>query len=404
MRGQDPPGLHFWRYMNHRELIAAASNLDAASLLERRGARLTNNRTRFSPCPACGEGGDKGRGVCVITKTRRGFQCYANGSGSGCGAKGSSLDILLYLEGLDPKAPFTDTTYEAIARELGEHTGSSVQQRPPEPPAPPLFTQPQIAGYYRSMCEGRGDAPVKRWLCETRGLPWDGSYTCGVAILERQIPSSRPDLRAALAHSPAAVFPLYSTHPDRLGQFANLVIRPIMPTVIDPGDKRPWKAKCLNRGPGTTRDDSHPLVYGNPILRPHHRRVIVVEGALDQATLDAIAGHNSLTIGAFCAGDIPLLAGYLNPIELPVILIPHLDRATKAHPGGAGQETMAALHTLFPRSTLFDWPVFLNHFGITLEQFAAAGATDVNDLVRTDNGPRIATFNELRRAWLETNV
>lgn len=382
--------------MNHRELIEAANALNAASLLERRGARLTNNRTRFSPCPSCKSGSDKGRGCAVIHRSGKGYYCPR------CETKGSSLDILLLIEGLDPKAAFTESTYEIIARELGEQVGSSVQGRPPEPPKPPLFTRAQIEGYYRAMRQGRGDAPVKHWLCEVRGLPWDRFYLPGVAILPRQIPSSRPDIRAAVEAGPCAVFPLYSTHPDNRGQLSNLVIRPISPTVIDPDEKRPWKSKCFNSGDGTTRDAGHPLVYGDPAPFPGYRRILVVEGALDQMTVETIVDtRNTLVIGAFCAGDIPLLASYLHNCAAPVTLVPHMDKPTKHHPGGAGQEAMAKLQSLVPNATPFNWPALLSRFGLTLETFAARGATDINDLIRTDNGPRIATFEQLQKAWHE---
>lgn len=383
--------------MTHRELIERCSNLDAATLLERRGARLTNNRTRFSPCPACGQGNTaKGRGICVITSTGKGFQCYAQGSGSTCGAKGSSLDILLLLEGLDPKTQFTPAHYEAMQRELGDHPGAAIRQRPPEPPPPPLFTPAQIQGYYRQMCFNA--ISIDRWLCETRGLvPCKLPREIGSVIHPRQIPSERPDLRAAVEAGPCAAFPLYSTHPERLGQIMNVVIRPINPTITDPEASKPWKAKCLNAGHGSTRDDGWPLVYGDPRGPAPY---IVVEGALDQLTVQALAGSSATVIGAFCANDIPLLSKFIG--DKPATLIDHQDKPTRLHPNGAGQEMTTKLYFACPGSAPFPWEKFLSLFRITRAQFAARGATDVNDLIRCDNGPQITTFTGLQAAWKRT--
>ena len=379
--------------MNHRDMIEACQNLDAASLLERRGARLTNNGARFSPCPSCGGGHSRGRGPCIITPSKKGFQCYVNGSG--CGAKGSSLDILLLLEGLDP-SHLTEAHYEAMARELGEHIETPRAELPSEPPTKPLFTTAQIQAWYRGMCQGGGDAPVKRWLCDVRGLHWFGSYACGVAILPRQIPAERSDLRRAVEPGPCAAIPLNSTHPDRLGAISNLVIRTIAPSVIDPGTSKPWKAKCLNAGTGSTRDDGWPLVYGDPSKVDASKALIVVEGALDQLTLSAMGFQ---VIGAFCAGDIPLLARFLRSHPAEMILVPHLDRSTPAHPGGAGQEQTAKLKAVLPGSRLLAWDAVLSGFGITIERYKEMGRTDVNDMIRTDAGPQIGTIEALVRAF-----
>lgn len=378
-----------------RELIDAMKALPAKGLLRDLGFTLTSRDTRFYPCPACNaapaETDRHKRGVAQVVNNAA-FYCYR------CCTGGSTLDILLLRHGLDPKR-MDDAAYRCMRDYLGEASQSLPErlQTPPAPEKPPLFTHRQVQRWYGGMW--RGIDCIRYWLDITRGLGEvddliKGNNIYGAIESIRQLPIERPDLREAAAHGHCAAFPLYSL---ASGDICNVVIRPLTP-FLPPGQSKPWKARTLNAGAGTTRDGGFPLVYGNPHAVPNPSMIVIVEGALDQLTALAMSPPDVLVLGAFCADDIPLLASWCLQQTAPIVLVPHIDKPTDRYPRGIGWGKMEALAEL-TGARLIEWHSMLLPFGLNLQMFRESGRSDINDLVRRDMGDPITTIERLTPIW-----
>jgi hypothetical protein len=391
--------------MTRTELIDAIKNTPTRAMLQRLGYRLTNRDSRFSPCPACKQGvkGEKDRGNVSIHSGGYGWHCYT------CGEGGSNLDLLLQHHDLPRQ--LTDDAFSCMRDYLGAVESPLPVIAPPHT-SPPLFTPEQVRGWYRCM-QGRSSA-ADRWLTEDRGLVNISNLTHRVIDSPRQLPLERPDLRDA-ASSVCVAFPLHSL----AGDVCNVVVRPIRPYLPD-GQSRPWKARTLNAGPGTTRANGLPLVYGNPLAVPSPRLIIIVEGALDYLTARRMSPPDVLTLGAFCADDIPHLAPWCAAQSAPIVVVPHLDetqtRCQVCHLPWAkiskrpitcshtietrhpGEDACAALQAACPRVQLFDWPQLLFWFGLTPDAYRPP-RSDLNDLIRRDVGAPITTLAHLTCLW-----
>lgn len=398
-------------------IFAIARALSTTLVLERHGARIKRNR--FSPCPACLA--ESKRGVAIIHKTDAGFWC------SKCNATGSTVDLILYLAGIDPKA-HDAAAIDALHRELGTDPPEPMQARPRTITRPGL-SQGQIEVWGRTICDSPDIADD--WLRNTRGIGGSLPYIPVITDPHR-LPSQRPDLRSAAAAGPCAVFPLRSTHPDRIGQLTNMVIRPLIPIITDGDASKPWKAKCLNWGDNTTRDTGYPLCYGDPYKALSADTLVIVEGAVDQITAQSLLGSHGRALGAFCADDLasvwsPYLRGFTGR---RLILIPHYDtlqtrclqcrdvwrKVTRRPLSPAGTcvicdgpvETkrvgIEAMRDLWqqlrhartdwkPRAPLigWQWDRILPRIGWTCDRYEQAGLSDINDLCRLDvEGPRLS--------------
>jgi hypothetical protein len=143
-------------------------------------------------------------------------------------------------------------------------------------------------------------------------------------------------------------------------------------------------------------------------------------------------------LGAFCAGDIPLLAPWLQTFRgRKIVLVPHMDEEQIAcarclyrskrsrleiplRPDGTcgkcaggvtscypGEDAIAKLYAALAdlradtnRVELFDWPRLLGALDTTLDTFRQSGRSDLNDLIRQDlpGGPLIP-FTQLVSLW-----
>lgn len=373
--------------MTRTELIDAIKNTPTRQMLRRLGYKLTSKDTRFHPCPICRAGvkAERDRGNVSVHSSGHGFYCYT------CSTGGSNLDLLLHHHNLNPRQ-LNDDAYAVMRDYLGD-----VEAPLPVPvatqPQPPLFNSAQVRGWYSSMW-GR-ERRVIQWLWECRGLPISNAQEWHAISSPRQLPIERPDLREAAAAGPCAAFPLYSL---ATGEICNVVIRPIVP-FLPPGQSRPWKARTLNSGTGTTRDGGLPLVYGNPLAVTNPRLIVIVEGALDQLTALAMSPPDVLVLGAFCADDIPHLAPWCLQQSAPIVLLPHIDKPTDRYPCGIGWGKMEELLRQAPNARMFRWGKLLWRHGLLFDTYRQSGRSDLNDLIRCDMGDPITTIDHLAPIW-----
>lgn len=412
--------------MNHTQLIDAIKNTPTRQMLRRLGYKLTSKDTRFHPCPICRTGvkAERDRGNVSVHSSGHGFYCYT------CSTGGSNLDLLLHHHNLNPRQ-LNDDAYAVMRDYLGDVEAPLPVPVATQPP-PPLFNSAQVRGWYNHM--RGGEAEVDGWIQSTRGIahfdPYQRRQEWRSVGLSSCLPSTRPDLREAAAAGPCAAFPLYSL---ATGEICNVVIRPIVP-FLSPGQSKPWKARTLNSGTGTTRDGGLPLVYGNPLSVANPRLIVIVEGAFDQLTALAMSPPDVLVLGAFCADDIPHLAPWCLQQSAPIVLIPHLDelqtRCPKCRNGWAkiskrnvwenfacecgsvvemrrvGQDACRALlEACFKASRgrvrvqILNWDEILDRLNVLLPRFQSSGRSDLNDLVRRDMGDPIATIDRLAPIW-----
>ena len=384
-----------------RELIDGIKAVPVLQMLRRLRYRISPNHRRFGPCPECGadKEKDRDRDPHVIRTDGKGYHCYGPHGGIGCGHSGGSLELLLHHHRLDPKR-MDDAAYACMRDYLGEDLQSLPErlQTPPVPEKPPLFTHRQVQRWWGLLSQRRGALwQVTRWLADDRGIGdvADNMGGVGIAFAPTQLPIERPDLREAAAAGPCAAFPLYSL---KSGDIANVVIRPLTP-FLPPGQSKAWKARTLNAGPDTTRDGGWPLVYGSLEQLKGAHLIVICEGALDQLTLRAMSPPDVAVFGAFCADDIPLLAAWLKTLEgLRTVLVPHIDKPTDRHPRGIGWGKMEELAGL-TGAGLIEWRALLLPFGLNRQSFRESGRSDINDLIRTDNGPRVTDIQTLTPIW-----
>jgi hypothetical protein len=391
------------------ELIDTIKNTPTRQMLHRLGYHLTTRDTRFHPCPSCKQGvkGERDRGNVSIHSSGFGWHCYT------CGEGGSNLDLLLQHHDLPRQ--LADDAFACMRDFLGDVESPLPAPPPATQPAPPMLTPAQIRGWCRNM---QGDPSLAhRWLSHDRGIQHPDDRLYRVIGTPRQLPVERPDLREAVAAHPGGcvAFPLFSL----AGDVCNVVIRPIVPH-LPAGQSRPWKARTLNAGSGTTRANGLPLVYGNPLAVASPRLIVIVEGALDHLTAACMSPRDVLVLGAFCADDIPHLAGWCAQQSAPIVAVPHLDETQTRcqacrlswaklskrpvtcshsvetrHPG---EDACAALQAACPHVQLFDWHGLLSWFGLTPETYRPA-RSDLNDLIRRDIGDPITTMSRLAPIW-----
>lgn len=363
------------------ELLAKCKTIPIERIL---GLRGIASRGRRFPCVLCG-----GRVQCGwSTKDETRWIC----GHSACQGRGNGVDLWLITEGLDLRT-WGDGHWEALERLAGE---TVTPWTPPARKAAPVMTQRTIEWIWQYSMKYADFAD--KWLMSRRVRRRAGD--CG-AIPRTEwsaLPRARRDLREAARAGTCAVFPLRSTHPDRVGTVRNLVIRPVNPTVCGP-DGQPWKARCLNSGEGSTRDEGWPLVYGDPVGALECRTLVVCEGALDRIVLRRLAHPSWGVVGAFCADDlhsawVRWLSGFRGK---RLILVPHRDKATKAHPEGHGMWAMAKMiEQLMIPSPTWDYTVVdvWDAFGAEV-----MGSSDVDDLVRLDRGTPLMKWRELVDWW-----
>lgn len=397
-----------------RGLLARVRDLEVEGVLRRAGVEV-NRYGRGWPCPACGADGRS----CGIERTNlRRWKCFA------CDRGGTAVDLWLLREGCDPDR-IDDRAVEKLL-ELVDRDELEPWAAPEREVDPPGMTAEAIGAWWMMSARPRwksyeGWQKTRDWLVDARGIfgrDWRGQV--GSVMFAGVVPGGRTDIRVAVAAGVCAVFPLRSTHPERLGQVRNVMIRPLEPTVIDPAElerwrvpkryPKPWKMKPLNWGDGTMADGAYPLVYGDPARVLDAEVVVVVEGALDQLTGQALAAFTPGVgvIGARCAGDLrQLFAGFLKACRARrFVRVPHLDRMTERWPKGEGVEAMAEmgrqLRAARPEAAVCWWPWrwVLEQAGTTVEAFREEGRTDLNDLVRRDAGPPVVGWEQLRRIWL----
>jgi len=375
------------------EMLSDLRKLDILGLLDRQG--IAHNRGWGWPCPSCGvEKKDNGCKVYRHDTTK--WKCFQ------CGVGGSAIDVWLLWQNLNPEH-LSFNEYKALEDLSGEQT-TTIEHKPSPPPDPPLFNTVQIQAYWRQyLLQPRG--AVDAWLVNTRKLPSILMKHIGLAPTSL-LPKSRMDLRKIAEQLPLAVFALRSTHPERLGEVQNLVVRPIRPM-------EGVKARGFNKGTGTTRDNGiYPMVYGNPVDAWTARTLVVVEGGPDWLAADALCRYipGAVAVGAFCVDDLRTVWGHWLK-DWPgehIIIVPHIDpiqwkcgncragwrklkkfpllhggcptcghKVEKRRPGIAG---MSELLDELGRGTPFSWRQFLELCDISLDLFMSQGATDLNDV------------------------
>ena len=381
--------------MTATETIDAIKRLSTQSILRALGYRLSHDERRFGPCPECGadKPSNARRDPHVIRADGTGYRCYGPTGGEGCAHTGSNVDLILHHYRHDPRR--LDSVAIQCLRDYLDGIGASTPSvvYTPPPPKPALLSHTQIQAWYANMHQDRYS--VCEWLMHSRGIePIRTLY--GAVTSPRQLPTSRPDLRAAAMAGPCAAFPLRSLVS---GQIANVTVRPLKP-FLPTGETKPWKARCLNAGHDTTRDGGLPLVYGSPDRASSSEQIIICEGAIDQLTIECLSAPGTTVIGAFCADDIPLLAPWLKMQPCPrIVFVPHLDTPTDRYPHGIGVARFVQLRDQIPHARILPWRQLLAVFGLTAQSFRASGRSDINDLVRLDAGPQITTMSQLFPLW-----
>jgi hypothetical protein len=361
-----------------KELLEAARQAQLADILPRLG--ITPVHRRFE-CPVCQASGRS----CGLMADGRRFHCFA------CETTGTLVEIALARCN-------ADRVDRRVFEELEAILGGAAPERPespkPEPPRRPKLTPAQVMGFF-ARCEG--DVEVSDWLQGIRGIPVGGWRI-------NNVPSYRPDLEAALKAGPCAVFPLWSTRPDAADRPHNLMVRPIRPTVKASNETKPWKGRLLVGGHGSASDGDWPLAYGEPHRLRYFPRVILVEGAVDTETMLAIVRDlemRACVVGAFSADNLakawPAVVDWHREFwgdRSWWTVIPHLDPVRKGESVGVARARALAAGR---RVQIFRWGRLLSALGWTFESFQAAGKTDLNDLVRTDQ-PSSVPYTELLKA------
>jgi len=404
-----------------RELISKVKALEVRTVLERRG--LAWKRRRFV-CPGCGH---TGGGCSSHRGDDRRWTCHS------CGRGGSSLDLVLLLESIDPEDRLSRQAVEVLEREAGEALPPPRSREEVRRQERPGMSERELWRWWQTSQEQRPEA-VELWLRETRGisfLPW---LEVGEYREPRQVPETRrPDIAAAVSAGVCAAVPLRSA---ASGRISNLIVRPLFPSVVAEGTDRPWKARALNTGAGSTRDGLLPMVYGDPRRALSAPLLLVCEGWVDSVTgaalLEALAVRQAAAVAAYCADDLSAVWTSWLPRRTGrrTVFLPHLDerqatckpcgyrrrRLSRLEvpllPGGGcggcggpvdiyrpGPDEMGKARESCPGGVWFHWRAALEYLGWTLERFQAAGLTDLNDCIRLDApGPR-AGFDRLVQAF-----
>lgn len=396
-------------------MIERVKALPVAEVLDRLG--IPHKKGRGWPCPRCGY--DKPMNGCgILPKDPSAWHCFQ------CRESGTAVDIWLLAQGLNPDS-LGGREKEALEALVG---GESIIASRPEPVEErPAMTPAQVLGWWR-ISSARG--AVWQWLEEARGVRLTSAIANNTGCWTRpgQAPRQRPDLAAAIEAGACAVVPLRSTHPDRLGQVRNLMLRPISPSLIDPIElerwhppkryPKPWKMKPVNWGGGSMIDGSFPLVYGDPTGALEADVLVIGEGWMDQVTGEALSQgmRRVRVVTARCADDLRLLmSGWLRGFAgRKIVQLGHLDRPRPEFPRGAGIEAMSELrgqlHAVRPdwcldsgdRSRVLQWWPWrkvLAEVRSTPEAFRDAGFSDLNDLVRRDvQGPQIP-WSRMQAIW-----
>lgn len=328
--------------------------LTALDVLARVGI-VTRPGARGWPCPVCGD-----RRQCRVSRDIRRWACGK------CHAYGDAGDLWLALQGRPrtPGAKLTAQDWECLEQLLG----GAVVELEPLPPPKPTMPRAEVQRWWRGM--SRVSPEVAAW-CRWRGVePVD----VGAVSRLGQLPRSRPDLRDA---GPAAAFPLRAVD----GDVANVVIRPLWP-----GD---WKSRPLASGEGACRDGSRPLVYGDPTPLRGAPLAVLVEGAMDVASVRMVC--DLPVVGARAAGDLRTLWGpWLRSLDVGRwFVIPHCDTPSQWAPRGEGLEAMTVA-TEGLEVTWWPWEALLARCGWTVDRWRQAGRSDLNDLLRWWGRERVA--------------
>ena len=372
--------------MTRREILDAVKALPVAEVLSRAGKELKRNGRGWE-CPVC----EDRRQTRILTVNTSRWDC------GHCGAKGSSADMWLRIQGLDPER-LADEHYECLARLLGTSAPSRVEDIKIDPPG---LSPKDVRWYWERMNTHR---VVDQWtwmrnLRKVRAWP-----------RHRPPPENAPTktLSRVIKSSPCAVFPLFTTAPERCGQLFNLIIRPLKPYAVrkrDASAKQEYiKSLPLNWGSGSCADGRYPLCYGDPNGATKAPVLVLVEGFCDQAFASTLANDQTRVLGARCASDLReswfcVLQGYKGKLWL----LPHLDTPTERYPRGVGVEAMVELQrqllAVGVDAHIWPWGWVLRELGMTVEQFRQAGGSDLNDLVRADRGMPMVEARKLARVW-----
>jgi len=355
--------------MTRREILDAAKALPVAEVLSRAGRELKRNGRGWE-CPVC----EDRRQTRILTVNTSRWDC------GHCGAKGSSADMWLRIQGLDPER-LADEHYECLARLLGTSAPSRVEVVPEERPR---MSAEDVRQWWDRIGRVSNQSPIAGWL-ESRRIM---SYAIRAWPRALKAPASAPYLQALLESGQCAVWPLWST---RSGDLHNLVIRPTT--------QGGQKAMTLNSGPGSCSDQGFPLSYGRIA---DGCILVLVEGGPDWLTVSQWAAEGCIVLGARCAGD--LANGWVRAIQaMPwlekVIVVPHRDTPTERYPAGVGQymaeQLKGQLDQIGIECRLFDWGPLLAR----MPEDARRRVSDLNDLIRADKGAPLMSVAQLREYW-----
>lgn len=364
--------------MTRTELLDVCKSMPVAEVLSRWGLPYKSNG-RGWPCPVC-ENRNQTHILTRVNPAR--WECGK------CGSKGSSADLWLRLDGLDPDR--LEDCWDSLER----MAGASVERYEVKPveATPALMSVAEVNEWWergRKLQTTADQDAAERWA-ESRGLetgvpalPWPARLS---------LANRAPHVDGLRRGGPVLVWPLYSLAEKPELEIVNLMLRPSYKA-------EGVKAMTLNKGDGTCSDGGYPLSYGRRkrIEEDGYTTLIVVEGGPDWATvlsMDLRAG----VLGARCASDLSHgWAGAIRamPWVADVLVVPHRDKPTERYPLGVGHHESAQLVdqlvAMGIRARLFKWGELLDH----VSRERRAGVSDLNDLIRRDRGAPIMSLSEL---------